>query len=68
MQSCQPRTATRETPSWPWQVAHSAIARAAAEGLPTPALIDYLLREVDAFCGPVEQHDDHTIVVLEVAL
>ena len=45
-----------------------AIGRAAGEGLPAPGLIDYLLREVDAFCGPVEQHDDQTIVVLEVIL
>ena len=45
-----------------------AIGRAAGEGLPAPGLIDYLLREVDAFCSPVKQHDDQTIVVLEVIL
>ena len=46
----------------------AAIGRAAGEDLPAPELIDYLLKEIDAFCGPVEQHDDQTIVVLEVAL
>ena len=43
-----------------------AVNRFASMGLAAPQIIDELLQEVDAFRGSADQHDDQTILVIEV--
>ena len=43
-----------------------AVNRLSSMGLPAAQIIEELLREVDAFRGGAEQHDDQTVLVVEV--
>ena len=43
-----------------------AVNRLSSIGLPAAQIIEELLQEVDAFRGAADQHDDQTILVVEV--